>query len=94
MLKALGAPRNARIYAAGGEAFGGSKALQPLVENFPNVVRKEDLEQDGELKPYLNKASILAAIDYIVSLSSDIFLPSHGGNMGRAMQVHFHNIFL
>ncbi|CAN6578542.1 unnamed protein product [Malus baccata var. baccata] len=87
-LKALGAPRGARIYSAGGEAFGGNRALQPLVEEFPNLVTKEMLARDGELSPYMNKASALAAIDYIVSLSSDVFVPSHGGNMGRAMQGH------
>ncbi|KAM1322357.1 hypothetical protein ACFXTH_015197 [Malus domestica] len=87
-LKALGAPRGARIYSAGGEAFGGSRALQPLVDEFPNLVTKEMLARDGELSPYMNKASALAAIDYTVSLSSDVFVPSHGGNMGRAMQGH------
>ena len=29
----------------------------------------------------------MAAIDYIVSESSDVFMPSHGGNMGHAIQV-------
>ncbi|KAI5329557.1 hypothetical protein L3X38_028954 [Prunus dulcis] len=87
-LKALGAPSGARIYRAGGEAFGDSRALQPLVAEFPNLVTKEMLARDGELSPYMNKSSALAAIDYIVSLSSDVFVPSHGGNMGRAMQGH------
>ena len=62
-------------------------ALKPLVEEFPNWVTKEMLARDAELLPYVNRSSALAAIDYIVSLSSDVFLPSHGGNMGRAMQV-------
>lgn len=85
-MKGLGAPRSARIYSAGGEAFGERRALQPLVSEFPNLVTKEMLAKEGELSPYMNKPSVLAAIDYIVSLSSDVFLPSHGGNMGRAMQ--------
>jgi hypothetical protein len=29
----------------------------------------------------------MAAIDYIVSEKSDVFMPSHGGNMGHALQV-------
>ena len=87
LLKALGAPGSARIYIAGGEPFGRKKALQPLVAEFPNVVTKEKLAQNGELSQYINKSSALAAIDYIVSMSSDVFVPSHGGNMGRAMQV-------
>ncbi|XP_051147595.1 O-fucosyltransferase 37 isoform X2 [Andrographis paniculata] len=88
LLKALGAPRDANIYVAGGEPFGGSRALQPLVDEFPNIATKLTLARKGELEPYLSKPSILAAIDYIVSLSSDVFVPSHGGNMGRAMQGH------
>ncbi|KAA8542145.1 hypothetical protein F0562_023297 [Nyssa sinensis] len=88
LLKALGAPRNAQLYIAGGEPFGGTRALQPLMAEFPNLVTKEMLARDGELTPYINKSSILAAIDYIISLSSDVFVPNHGGNMGRAMQGH------
>ncbi|EYU23112.1 hypothetical protein ABFS82_09G065600 [Erythranthe guttata] len=88
LLKALGAPRNAHIYIAGGEPFGGAHALQPLVHEFPKIATKEILAREGELDPYINRPSVLAAIDYIVSLSSDVFLPSHGGNMGRAMQGH------
>ncbi|KAK9278272.1 hypothetical protein L1049_027837 [Liquidambar formosana] len=87
-LKALGAPHSARVYSAGGEPFGGSWALQPLAAEFPNLVTKEMLARDSELSPFTNRSSALAAIDYIVSLSSDVFIPSHGGNMGRAMQGH------
>ncbi|KZV46494.1 hypothetical protein F511_10599 [Dorcoceras hygrometricum] len=87
-LKALGVSSNARIYIAGGEPFGGNHAIQPLVQEFPNIITKHMLTKEGELTPYMNRHSILAAIDYIVSLSSDVFLPSHGGNMGRAMQGH------
>lgn len=87
LLKGLGAPSNARIFSAGGEPFGGKQALHPLVSGFPNLVTKEMLAKEGELSPFVNKSSALAAIDYIVSLSSDVFVPSHGGNMGRAMQV-------
>ena len=87
LLKALGAPRSARFYIAGGEPFGGTRALQPLTADFPNLVRKEMLAREGELSPFLNSSSALSALDYIVSFNSDIFIPSHGGNMGRALLV-------
>ncbi|GER31978.1 O-fucosyltransferase family protein [Striga asiatica] len=86
--RGLGAPRDARIYLAGGKPFGGNRALKPLVHEFPNIFTKQSLAREGELTPYMNKPSILAAIDYIVSLSSDVFVPSHGGNMARAMKGH------
>ncbi|XP_047329291.1 O-fucosyltransferase 37 [Impatiens glandulifera] len=88
LMKALGAPRNARVYIAGGEPFGGALAMKALFVEFPNLITKEMLAKEGELEPYANKSSAMAAIDYIVSLSSDVFLPSHGGNMARAMQGH------
>lgn len=87
LLKALGAPKNARIYWAGGNPLGGKEALLPLIGEFPNLYNKEDLALPGELEPLANKASFMAAIDYIVTENSDVFMPSHGGNMGHALQV-------
>lgn len=88
LLKALGAPRSTRIYWAGGQPLGGKEALQPLTREFPHFYNKEDLALPGELKPFANRASLMAAIDYIVSENSDVFMPSHGGNMGHAIQGH------
>lgn len=41
-----------------------------------------------ELKDFSNHASQTAALDYIVSIESDIFIPSHSGNMARAVEGH------
>lgn len=87
LLKALGAPKNARIYWAGGVPLGGKEALLPLIKEFPHFYNKEDLALPGELEPIVKKASLLAALDEIVSESSDVFMASHGGNMGHAIQV-------
>ncbi|XVE76674.1 hypothetical protein DITRI_Ditri13aG0000600 [Diplodiscus trichospermus] len=86
LLKALGAPRSAKIYWAGGKPLGGKEALSPLIREFPHFYNKEDLALPGELEPFADKASFMAAIDYIVSEKSDVFMPSHGGNMGHAIQ--------
>ncbi|KAK3015871.1 hypothetical protein RJ639_007815 [Escallonia herrerae] len=88
LLKALGAPKSARIYWAGGIPLGGKEALQPLRREFPHLYNKEDLALTGELEPFAKKASFMAAIDYIVSENSNVFMPSHGGNMGHAIQGH------
>eukprot|EP01018_Ginkgo_biloba_P033148 Gb_23773 [translate_table: standard] len=88
LLKALGAPRNAHIYWAGGEPLGGKKALEPLTKQFPHFYNKQTLALPGELESFTKRASVLAAIDYIVALNSDVFMQSHGGNMGRAIQGH------
>ncbi|XP_011087180.1 uncharacterized protein At1g04910 [Sesamum indicum] len=86
LLKALGAPKSARIYWAGGIPLGGKETLLPLTREFPHFYNKEDLALPGELEPFAKKASIMAAIDYIVSERSDVFMASHGGNMGHAIQ--------
>ncbi|KAJ0682419.1 putative GDP-fucose protein O-fucosyltransferase [Helianthus annuus] len=86
LLKALGVPKNGRIFWAGGSPLGGSKVLSPLMTEFPHFYNKEDLALAGELEPFAKKASIMAAIDYIVSENSDVFMASHGGNMGHAIQ--------
>ncbi|KAL3624593.1 O-fucosyltransferase 20 [Castilleja foliolosa] len=88
LLKALGAPKSARIYWAGGVPLGGKEALLPLINEFPNFFNKQDLALPEELEPFTKKASLLAAIDYIVSENSDVFMASHGGNMGHAIQGH------
>ncbi|CAF1935979.1 O-fucosyltransferase 24 [Brassica napus] len=88
LLRALGAPRDARIYWAGGEPLGGKEALRPLTSEFPHLYNKYDIAFPLELKPFAKRASIMAAIDYIVCKESDVFMASHGGNMGRAIQGH------
>ncbi|XP_020592847.1 uncharacterized protein At1g04910-like [Phalaenopsis equestris] len=88
LLKALDAPRNARIYWAGGEPLGGMAALEPLRKEFPDLYNKKKLSLPGELEPFANKASLLAAIDYIVCEKSDVFMPSHGGNMAHMIRGH------
>ena len=49
---------------------------------------KEKLASDEELDPFINHASQMAALDYIVSVESDIFIPSYSGNMARAVEGH------
>lgn len=88
LLKALGASRRTRIYWAGGEPLGKELALQPLRKEFPNLFNKDSLATPQELEPFKNKASSLAALDYLVCLYSDVFLQSHGGNFGRVLQGH------
>ncbi|CAI9089546.1 OLC1v1024136C1 [Oldenlandia corymbosa var. corymbosa] len=78
LLKALGAAESARIFWARGNTLQENKYLA-----FP-----------GELEPFQRKASLMAAIGYLVSANSDIFNQSHGGNMGHTIQISSRSTYL
>lgn len=75
LLKALRAPKKARIFWAGVNSFGGKEALLPLCREFPLLYNKEDLALLGELDKICKKTLFMTAIYYIVFENSDIFMP-------------------
>ncbi|CAL4939203.1 unnamed protein product [Urochloa decumbens] len=88
VLKALGFPRDTRIYIASGEIYGGDKRLAVLKTEFPNIVRKEMLLSVDELRPFQKHSTQMAALDYLVSVASDVFIPSNDGNMAKVVEGH------
>ncbi|KAJ6835551.1 uncharacterized protein M6B38_332465 [Iris pallida] len=84
MLRALGFENSTYIYIASGEIYGGEETLQPLRNLFPNFYSKEMLAGE-DLKPFLPFSSRLAAIDYIVSDESDVFVTNNNGNMAKIL---------
>ncbi|CAI0428199.1 unnamed protein product [Linum tenue] len=87
-LEALGYPSSTVIYIAAGEIYGGESHLQELRSRFPNIVSKEALATEEELRPFAAHATQTAALDYIISVESDVFVPSHSGNMARVVEGH------
>ncbi|KAK3136290.1 hypothetical protein QOZ80_5BG0431050 [Eleusine coracana subsp. coracana] len=87
-LHAMGYPESTWIYLAAGEIYGGDKYLSKLRLYFPNLVTKEVLATKDELEMFNNHASQVAALDYIISVESDVFVPSHSGNMAKAVEGH------
>lgn len=51
-------------------------------------VRKETLLGSSDLRFFQNHSSQMAALDYLVSLESDIFVPTYDGNMAKVVEGH------
>ncbi|CAN6480037.1 unnamed protein product [Victoria cruziana] len=87
-LTSLGYPSKTPIYIASGEIYGGDSRMADLRSHFPILMDKEKLASPEELEPFKEHASQMAALDYIVSVESDVFIPSYSGNMARAVEGH------
>ncbi|KAG5063936.1 hypothetical protein JHK85_005119 [Glycine max] len=87
-LTALGYPSTTPIYIAAGEIYGGESHMAELHSRYPLLMSKEKLASIEELEPFSNHASQMAALDYIVSIESDVFIPSYSGNMAKAVEGH------
>ncbi|KAG4914747.1 hypothetical protein JHK87_052304 [Glycine soja] len=88
ILTALGIDQNIQIYIAAGEIYGGPRRMASLQAAFPNLVRKETLLEPSDLMYFQNHSSQMAALDYLVSLESDIFIPTYDGNMAKVVEGH------
>ncbi|XP_054801657.1 rhamnogalacturonan I rhamnosyltransferase 1-like [Prosopis cineraria] len=87
-LTALGIDHNSQIYIAAGDIYGGERRMADLRAAFPNLVKKETLLDPSDLQYFQNHTSQMAALDYIVSLESDIFIPTYDGNMAKVVEGH------
>ncbi|KAK8921031.1 hypothetical protein KSP39_PZI020698 [Platanthera zijinensis] len=87
-LSALGYSFKTPIYIASGEIYGGDSQMADLRARFPLLMSKETIASAAELEPFVHHASQMAALDYIVSVESDVFVPSYSGNMARAVAGH------
>ncbi|KAI4329661.1 hypothetical protein MLD38_028022 [Melastoma candidum] len=88
ILRALGLLSDVQIYVAAGQIYGGERRMASLTEAFPKLVRKDTLLDSSELRLIQSRSSQMAALDYLVSLESDIFVPTYDGNMAKVVEGH------
>ncbi|KAL8035504.1 hypothetical protein ABFX02_12G100900 [Erythranthe guttata] len=92
ILQALGFHKDTQIYIASGEIYGNQRRLAALRAAFPNIVKKEMLLAPDDLRLFQNHSSQMAALDFMVSVASDIFVPTYDGNMARVVEGHRRNL--
>ncbi|CAM8917636.1 unnamed protein product [Rhodiola kirilowii] len=88
LLAALGFDNNTRLYLASHKVYGGEARLSALRNLFPLMEDKKSLSSSEERVQIKGKASLLAAVDYYISMHSDIFISASPGNMHNAMVGH------
>lgn len=88
ILQALGFDKDTQIYIASGEIYGSERRLAALRAAFPNIVKKEMLLDPKELQQFHNHSSQMAALDFMVSIASNTFIPTYDGNMAKLVEGH------
>lgn len=88
LLAALGFDNSTRLYLASHKVYGGEARISALRRLFPLMEDKKSLASSEERAGVKGKASLLAALDYYVSMHSNIFISASPGNMHNALVGH------
>ncbi|GAB4844866.1 O-fucosyltransferase 11 [Ancistrocladus abbreviatus] len=88
MLRGMGFDNNTAIYLASGELYQAKRHLAPLLQMFPLLQTKQSLATPEELAPHEGYSSRLAALDYMVTLLSEAFVTTQGGNFPHFLMGH------
>ncbi|KAJ4714550.1 O-fucosyltransferase family protein [Melia azedarach] len=88
LLAALGFDNSTRLYLASHKVYGGEARISALRRLFPLMEEKKSLASSEERAGIKGKASLLAALDYYISMHSNIFISASPGNMHNALVGH------
>ncbi|XP_076913160.1 O-fucosyltransferase 1-like [Bidens hawaiensis] len=92
ILRALGVDNSTRIYLAAGELFGGERFMKPFRSMFPLLENHSTVDSSNELKDN-TQGLIGSAVDYMVCLLSDIFMPTYDGPSNFANNLLGHRLY-
>ncbi|PSS09656.1 GDP-fucose protein O-fucosyltransferase protein [Actinidia chinensis var. chinensis] len=92
ILCAMGFDNSTRIYLAAGELFGGGRFMKPFRTLFPHLENHNTVLPTQELAG--NKQGLVgSAVDYMVCLLSDIFMPTYDGPSNFANNLLGHRLY-
>ena len=92
ILRALGFDNSTRIYLAAGELFGGDRFMMPFRSLFPRLENHSSVENSEELAEN-TRGLAGSAVDYMVCLLSDIFMPTYDGPSNFANNLLGHRLY-
>ncbi|KAL6527951.1 GDP-fucose protein O-fucosyltransferase 1 [Orobanche hederae] len=92
ILRAMGFDNSTRIYLAAGELFGGERFMKPFQSLFPRLENHKTVDPTGELTKNTN-GLVGSAVDYMVCLLADIFMPTYDGPSNFANNLLGHRLY-
>ncbi|GER41043.1 O-fucosyltransferase family protein [Striga asiatica] len=92
ILRAMGFDNSTRIYLAAGELFGGDRFMKPFRALFPRLENHNTVDSTGELAKNTN-GLVGSAVDYMVCLLADIFMPTYDGPSNFANNLLGHRLY-
>ncbi|XP_042055038.1 O-fucosyltransferase 1-like [Salvia splendens] len=92
ILRSMGFDNSTRIYLAAGELFGGDRFMKPFRSLFPRLENHISLDTSGELGKN-SRGLVGSAVDYMVCLLSDIFMPTYDGPSNFANNLLGHRLY-
>lgn len=92
ILRAMGFDNSTRIYLAAGDLYGGERFMKPFRSLFPRLENHSTVDTSGQLAK--NTRGLLgSAVDYMVCLLADIFMPTYDGPSNFANNLLGHRLY-
>ncbi|CAN7097050.1 unnamed protein product [Brassica rapa subsp. narinosa] len=93
ILRAMRFDNSTRIYLAAGELFGGERFMKPFRTLFPRLDNHSSVDPSSEELSPNSQGLIGSAVDYMVCLMSDIFMPTYDGPSNFANNLLGHRLY-